>query len=103
MPSDGEKFKHLNKTSQDCETALKSQLLFLLVLVFIWGLLMESVMWLFTESALRLFLQKNQIPDEGATTDQKKACDANGFGNILRSNGFRNIYGTLSRNFAFAF
>ena len=24
MPSDGEKFKHLNKTSQECETALKS-------------------------------------------------------------------------------
>ena len=36
MPSDGEKFKHLNKTSQECETALKSQLLFLLILVFIW-------------------------------------------------------------------
>ena len=99
MPSDGEK-KHLNKTSQECETALKSQLLFLLVLVFIWGLLMESVMWL--GSALRL-LQKNQIPDKGATTISGKACDANGFGNILRSNGFRNIYGTLSRNFAFAF
>ena len=50
-------------------------------------------MWLVIESALRLFLQKNKIPDKGVTTDQKKHVMQMGLETFCAQMGFETFMG----------